>query len=206
MEVQLTNKSNSRQARIILYGILAVFIIWAAILVAPYCETREELFSTGVEALQKPLSVKWVTRSPKAILWALLLYGITIAAIETTRKKYRRGEEHGSAEWGDIGKIRKQIGSTNPCNDRILTEQVTLGYDGRKHGRNLNTMVIGGSGAGKTRYYAKPNILNAATSLVVLDPKGEIVRDTGSFLESQGYKVKVLIIIGLKIFIEGIIL
>lgn len=64
--------------------------------------------------------------------------------------------------------------------------------DGKKHRRNLNTVVIGGSGAGKTRFYAKPNLCQANTSFVVLDPKGELVRDTGFLLEKKGYEVRVL--------------
>ena len=82
--------------------------------------------------------------------------------------------------------------------NKILSQNVCIGYDAKKHRRNLNTLVVGGSGAGKTRFYAKPNILQANTSFVVLDPKGENLRDTGGLLKAKGYEVKVLDLINME--------
>ena len=84
--------------------------------------------------------------------------------------------------------------------NKLLTQNVAIGLDGRKHRRNLNVLVCGGSGAGKTRFYAKPNIMNANTSFVVLDPKGELLRDTGHLLEEKGYEIKVLDLIDMEKF------
>lgn len=80
-----------------------------------------------------------------------------------------------------------------------MTQNVCIGLNAKKHRRNLNTLVCGGSGAGKTRFYAKPNIMNAArNSYVILDPKGEILRDTGHLLEKKGYEVRVLDLISME--------
>ena len=73
-----------------------------------------------------------------------------------------------------------------------------MGFDVHRHRRNLNILVVGGSGAGKTRFFCKPNILNCNTSFVCLDPKGEQLRDTGALLESQNYTVKVLDLINME--------
>lgn len=79
-----------------------------------------------------------------------------------------------------------------------------MGFDGKKHRRSLNTVVVGGSGAGKTRFYAKPNLCQAAnaashgTSYVVLDPKGEMLRDTGYLLAQRGYDVRVLDLLNME--------
>ena len=79
-----------------------------------------------------------------------------------------------------------------------MTQAVRIGLNGKKHRRNLNTLVCGGSGAGKTRFYCKPNLMQANTSFVILDPKGEIVRDVGKLLEAKGYEIKVLDLISME--------
>lgn len=79
-----------------------------------------------------------------------------------------------------------------------MTQNVCIGLNAKKHRRNLNTLVCGGSGAGKTRFYCKPNLMQCNTSFVILDPKGEILRDTGKLLESKGYEVRVLDLISME--------
>ena len=113
-------------------------------------------------------------------------------------KNYRRGEEHGSAQWGNAEKICKKYAQRNRESNKLLTQNVRIGLNGRKHRRNLNVLVCGGSGAGKTRFYCKPNIMQGNTSYVILDPKGEILRDTGKLLESKGYEIKVLDLINME--------
>ncbi len=114
------------------------------------------------------------------------------------RRNYRRGEEHGSARWGNAARINKRYRKRGGFKNKILTQNVMLGLNARKHMRNLNILVCGGSGAGKTRFYCKPNIMQANTSFVVLDPKGEIVRDVGWLLKKKGYEVKVLDLINME--------
>ena len=114
-------------------------------------------------------------------------------------RNYRRREEHGSAKWGVPGQVNSKYADRNRTENKILTQNVAIGLDGRKHRRNLNTLVVGGSGAGKTRFFAKPNIMNANTSFVVLDPKGELLASTGTMLSrDKGYEVKVLDLINME--------
>ena len=122
---------------------------------------------------------------------------MSILVYESTRKNYRRREENGSAKWGEAKELNKKYKQPNNYN-KILTKNVSLGLNGKKHRRNLNVLVCGGSGAGKTRFYCKPNVMQCNTSMVILDPKGEIVRDTGALLKKKGYEVKVLDLINME--------
>lgn len=134
----------------------------------------------------------------------ILIIVICLAAIlgavyySNSGKNYRRGEEHGSAKWGKPKEVNKKYMQSPMEDNKLMTQNVRVGLDGRKHRRNLNVLVCGGSGAGKTRFYCKPNILQGNTSFVVLDPKGEILRDTGHFLEKEGYEVRVLDLINME--------
>ena len=121
-----------------------------------------------------------------------MCYALGIGVYLSTDRNSRRREEHGSARWGDPKGINRKYADKELTANKILTQNVAIGLDGRRHRRNLNVLVVGGSGAGKTRCYAKPNIMNANTSLIVLDCKGEILRDTGGLLEANGYDIKVL--------------
>ncbi len=133
-----------------------------------------------------------------------LLTEVCIIMASSDRGTRMRGEEHGSAKWGDPDELNRRYRSAS-CADAVLTDRVSMGLDASRHGRNLNTLVVGGSGAGKTRNYVKPNILNLASSpegrdvsMVILDPKGELVRSTAPFLMSRGYKVKILDLIHME--------
>lgn len=116
----------------------------------------------------------------------------------STRKNYRRQEEHGSARWGNAGSIKRKYAEKTYSDNVLLTQHVRIGRDSRKHMRNLNVLVIGGSGAGKTRFYVLPNLMQANCSFVILDPKGEILRNAGGLLEKKGYDVKVLDLISME--------
>ena len=113
------------------------------------------------------------------------------------KKNYRNNEEYGSAKWGDVKMIDKKYANKNDLSNKILTQNIAMGLDGKIHRRNLNTLVIGGSGAGKTRFYAKPNIYQCNSSFVILDPKGEILKSSGGLLEKEGYVIKVLDLINM---------
>lgn len=128
----------------------------------------------------------------------LLCYGIAIGIYLSTQRNYRRREEHGSAQWGSPVQVNRKYADKVPTRNKILTQNVSVGLDGRKHRRNLNTLVCGGSGAGKTRFFAKPNLCQANSSYVVLDPKGELLRDTGNLLSAKGYDIKVLDLINME--------
>ena len=179
-----------------IYIVGLIPIIWIALLVAPL--NANSLFEIVSEINNiNYFNITWTENSLKTIFLFTLIYVTIISIYLSTRKNYRRREEHGSAKWGSKKEINKKYYQTPYSNNKILTQNVKLGLDGRIHRRNLNTLIIGGSGAGKTRFYAKPNIMQCNTSFVVLDPKGEIARDTGNLLIEKGYDVKVLDLINM---------
>lgn len=168
-------------------------IIWIALLIAPY--TSGELVNivkNYSSIFENPFKIEIVNNSLKTIIVLLGIYAICISLYYSQKKHFRSKEEHGSAKWGNVHQINKKYMQLPQSENKILTQNVKLGLDGKKHRRNLNVMVVGGSGTGKTRFYCKPNIMQCNTSFVVLDPKGENLRDTGNLLKSKGYEIKVL--------------
>jgi len=174
-------------------------VIWLALLIAPAVGGGlPEILQNMATAINDPFHIQWCEDSVKTVLLFIAAYGMGIGIYLSTRRNYRRGVEHGSAKWGDSAAICKKYRDNNFTDNKILTQNVRIGLDGRKHRRNLNILVVGGSGAGKTRFYAKPNVMQANTSLVILDPKGEIARDTGFLLEKKGYEVRILDLINME--------
>ena len=179
------------------FGILPVG--WLALLTAPYLAGGlPEIIRGFPDAINHPFSIQLCGDSLRAVLIFLLIYGMGIGIYVSTRKNYRRGEEHGSAAWGNARVVNQKYSEKDFGANKIMTSNVRISYDSRRHRRNLLTIVVGGSGAGKTRFYAKPNLMQANTSFVVLDPKGENLRDTGHLLEGKGYEVRVLDLINME--------
>ena len=189
-------KQKHSPAAFVLYGVTALLVSWLGLLVAPYTmEGLPKLLYGFSEAVRRPFHIIWTNKSLQTMLVFLMIYLIGLGIFLVNDRNYRRREEHGSAKWGNPFKINEKYADVKPEQNKTLTQHVSIGYDGHKHRRNLNTVIVGGSGAGKTRFFAKPNLLNAGVggvSYVVLDPKAELVRSTGAFLEQAGYKVKVL--------------
>ena len=164
-----------------------------ALKIAPYW--KNSIFDVVSEMemiFADPWHIEWTSSSLKAVLFCLFAYVMGIGVWLSTRRNYRRGEEHGSAKWGNAAAVNRKYRQKPDFMNKILTQGVRIGFNAHKHRRNLNVLVIGGSGAGKTRFYVKPNVMQANCSMVVLDPKGEILRDTGWLLQKKGYKVRVL--------------
>ena len=184
----------------IIAGVAGIIpVTWLALKLAPYCE--EGLFAAFArldEILDKPFSITLCPGSLRMILILNLIYIMGIGIYISMQKNYRRGEEHGSARWGDASQVNRKYEAKPASENKLLTQNVRIGLDGRKHRRNLNVLVIGGSGAGKTRFYCKPNLMQANTSFVILDPKGEQVRAVGNLLREKGYEVKVLDLINME--------
>lgn len=177
-------------------GILPV--VWLALLTAPYVSGGLVEIIRGLPvAMGNPFEIAMCEDSVKTVLIFLLAYAMGIGIYFSTRRNYRRREEHGSAKWGNAGALNKKYRDKDPSANKLLTQNVRIGLDGKKHRRNLNILVCGGSGAGKTRFFCKPNAMQRNTSFVILDPKGEIVRDIGGLLENKGYEVRVLDLINM---------
>lgn len=184
---------------ILLYCLGTIPVIWLALLIAPFMEDGlPGLIKNFGAAMSRPFYITLCGNSLKTILVLLLCYGLAIGIYLSTQRNYRRREEHGSAQWGSPVQVNRKYADKVPTRNKILTQNVSVGLDGRKHRRNLNTLVCGGSGAGKTRFFAKPNLCQANSSYVVLDPKGELLRDTGNLLSAKGYDIKVLDLINME--------
>ena len=185
--------------KVILSIVGIIPVTWLALLIAPYVDSGIfEIIENFSKSVEHPFNINLCDNSLETILFFLLCYGIALMVYFSTRKNYRRNEEYGSAKWKNAkGICSKYRDTEDESNNKILTKNVRIGLDGRKHRRNLNLLICGGSGAGKTRFFAKPNVMQCNTSMVILDPKGEIVRDTGELLEKKGYSVKVLDLINM---------
>lgn len=188
-----------KQVKLVFYFVGAVFIAWLSVLVAPCI--HEGLFDAIIylnEAMNSPFSFELCQDTLKCILISESIYSFSYLAYYYNRKNYRRNEEYGSAKWANNKAVNKKYTEKDYSSNKILSQNVRIGLDGRRHRRNLNTLVIGGSGAGKTRFFGKPNLMQCNTSFVVLDPKGEQLRDVGNLLEKEGYVIKVVDLINMN--------
>ena len=192
-------KQDDKRTAVILSLIGIIPVVWLALKIAPsvgggHAAILPELMSV----FENPFHIELCEDSVKAVLVLLLCYGMGIGIYFSTRRNYRRREEHGSAKWGEARTVNKKYAQHPKSANKLMTQNVSIGLNAKKHRRNLNTLVCGGSGAGKTRFYCKPNLMQANTSFVILDPKGEIVRDVGKLLEAKGYEIKVLDLISME--------
>lgn len=182
---------------LVLAGIIPV--TWLGLKFAPfYDQGMITAFERFDEIFAEPFAIELCRDSLRSVLIFNLIYLMGIGIYISMQKNYRRGEEHGSARWGDASKVNRKYEAKPASENKLLTQHVRIGLDGTKHRRNLNVLVIGGSGAGKTRFYCKPNLMQANTSFVVLDPKGEQVRAVGNLLREKGYEVKALDLINME--------
>ena len=192
-------KQDDKRTAVILSLISIIPVVWLALKIAPsvgggLAAILPELMSV----FENPFHIELCEDSVKAVLVLLLCYGMGIGIYFSTRRNYRRREEHGSAKWGEARTVNKKYTQHPKSANKLMTQNVSIGLNAKKHRRNLNTLVCGGSSAGKTRFYCKPNLMQANTSFVILDPKGEIVRDVGKLLEAKGYEIKVLDLISME--------
>lgn len=190
---------DAKKEEFIFLGLLIIPIIWLAILIAPYMD-QGLMYALPhfSEAINHPFNLQWSDYTFKTITIFLIAYVLGIGIYLSSPKNYRRQQEYGSAKWAYPNSVCKKYADKDYFENKIFSQNVRMGLDGKKHRRNLNTIVIGGSGAGKTRFYAKPNILQCNTSFVVLDPKGEIIRSVGHLLEAKEYVIKVIDLIDMS--------
>ena len=188
------NRQENQKTIYALFGILSVFVIWLALMVAGCYEEGIKLFELLdrlTAAMNNPTHITFNEYSLKAVLIFLFLYAMGIGVYFSSRENRRPGEEHGSARWGNVKSVVKRYMDKESYKNIILSQNMRLGLNAKKHRRNLNVLVVGGSGAGKTRFYAKPNLMQCNTSFIVADPKGEMLRSIAPLLIENGYDIKV---------------
>ena len=192
MRLNRTDRTGGILYRLFLY----LPVIWAALLTAQSLGGGlPDLFSNLAVALEHPFQIQWTDKSLLTILICTGVYIMGLCIYDAESGRTRDGEEHGSAMWGSPRQVNAQFCQKQ---NKILTRHVRLGLDTHKHRRSLNVLVIGGSGAAKTRGYVKPNILEANTNYVITDPKMEVLTDTGGYLKKKGYNVRVLNLVNLE--------
>lgn len=178
-----------------MWAALSPLVLWLAAIAAYAYEDGMNLFQwmgRFSQVLERPFAIGWTPYTLKYMLVGLLLYGCGIALYYSSRENRRPGEEYGSAKWGNPKELnRKYMDHRHKDANIILTQRVRLGMDGYKTQRNMNILVIGGSGSGKTRYFCKPGLYSANCSYLVTDPKGELLKAAGGLLLSLGYEVRV---------------
>ena len=191
-EVMPIRKSNDT----LFYLIGIIPVVWLALLLAQSLGGGlPELLRNLTSALEQPTNIIWTDKSLPTILICLAAYGMAVLLYRTNQGRTRDGEEHGSAAWATPASVNAQFAQKDSI---PLTQHVRLGLDTHKHRRSLNVLVIGGSGAAKTRSFVLPNILTANTNYVITDPKSEVLLATGGYLKKQGYDVRVLNLVNLE--------
>lgn len=178
----------------VLYLVFLPFVWWAAAITACAIAPDKnfiQILETLSEKLEQPFFITYTPYTFKCILIFTAAYFLGIGIYESQKRNYRRGVEHGSAKWGNVSEICRRYCEKRYTQYLLLTQHFRMGLDGYKHKRNLNVLVVGGSGAGKSRTYAIPNIMQCNCSMVITDPKAELLRKTGGVLERNGYEVRV---------------
>ena len=191
--------------QLLIYSLCGIIpVVWLALVIAPAVSgvgslagKLPDIMESLSAALNNPFRIVICEDSPKTVLVFLIVYALGIGIYLSTRRNKRPREEHGSARWGNAKAVNRKYADKQFTENKILTKNVSMGLDSHKHQRNLNVLLVGGSGSGKTRFYAKCNVMNCNTSMVILDPKGEIARDTGHLLINNGMDVKVLDLINM---------
>lgn len=187
-----TNRAGGLLGCLLLY----IPVVWAALLLAQSLGgSLPEILENLTASLEHPFDLHWTKYSPISILACTGAYVMALCVYSANQGRTRDGEEHGSAAWASPRQVNAMFAQKE---NKLLTKNVRLGLDTHKHRRSLNVLVIGGSGAAKTRGYVKPNILEANTNYVITDPKMEVLTATGGYLKSQGYEIRVLNLVNLE--------
>ena len=144
-KIEMKDKTN-----IILICFGGIIIIWLAVLIAPY-------ISGGIveiiSKMNEPFNIEFCKDSLKTVFIFLCAYALGIGIYVSTRRNYRRGEEYGSAVWGNAKQVNKKYMQKPETQNKLLTQNVKIGLQAQKHRRNLNTLVCGGSRSRKNKIF-----------------------------------------------------
>ena len=187
-------KKKQEDSGILLWVLLALPVAWIGAVMAHVYEEGMNVFhllGRFTAAMEYPFAIGWTPYTPRFVLGSLVLYGFAVTLYLSTRENRRPGEEHGSAKWGSPRQLCAKYRDKDPMKNTLLTQNVRMGLNGKTHRRNLLQIVIGGSGAGKTRFFCKPNLMQANCSFLITDPKGETMRAVAPLLLAEGYEIKV---------------
>ena len=190
----MRNQKKSFRSAAPVWAAFTVPIVWLAVLMAECYTPGMTIFDLAAqfsEVTQTPFSLHWTPYTMKFIGIFLLLYGGAILFYYTGQKNTRPGEEHGSASWGSVRELDKKYRDKDAGKNVILTQHLQMSMNGKLHRRNLLQIIVGGSGSGKTRFLAKPNLMLANASFIVTDPKGEMLRAVGNLFLEEGYILRV---------------
>ncbi len=174
--------------------LLAIPVLWCGALLACDYQPGMNLFTLlGRFAIraERPLALYWTPYTPKFLLGALVVYGFAVTLYQSSQGNRRPGEEHGSAKWGSAHQLDAKYRDKDARNNTILTQHIHMSLNGKQHRRNLLQIIVGGSGSGKTRFFCKPNLMEANCSYIVTDPKGEMLRAVAPLLLAKGYVIRV---------------
>ena len=169
-------------------------ILWLGALAASAYEIGMNLFvfmEHFTAAMNTPLSIQWKAHTPKFLFWSMTFYLCAIGFYYSSRQNRRPGEEHGSAHWGNVRQLDRKYRDKDPTRNVILTQHLKMSLNARQHLRNLLQIIVGGSGAGKSRNIVIPNLLEVNASYICTDPKGELLRSVGGLLLKMGYVLRV---------------
>lgn len=190
----MTHKKKSFRSAAPVWAAFVIPIVWLAVLMAGCYTPGMTIFDLAAqfsEVTQTPFSLHWTPYTMKFIGILLLLYGGAILFYYTGQKNTRPGEEHGSASWSSIRELDKKYRDKDAGKNVILTQHLQMSMNGKLHRRNLLQIIVGGSGSGKTRFLAKPNLMLANASFICTDPKGEMLRAVGNLFLEKGYVLRV---------------
>lgn len=175
----------------ILIGIIGVFVVWFSLLIAPFIgDGLIYALEDITNSLNHPFTITWCKNSLGCLFVCVSAYLLGVLCYYSDMKNFRKKEEYGSAKWGNWRKANRKFAKKKDSENKVLSQNLRIAVDNRYHHKNVHTLVIGGSSAGKTRFFCKPNIMQCNSSFVVLDPKAEMLKDLGYLLEKEGYVIR----------------
>ena len=139
--------------------------------------------------LLHPFHLWWNDKTPVVMGTACILWLMGVSYFLTYYRNYHFGAEHGTADWGDVGLMKKKLADPDPMKNTIVSKDIKIGFDALS---NMNMLIIGGSGSGKTTGIVIPNILLGNCTNVILDIKGDLLKKYGNYLKQHGIVVKTL--------------